>query len=111
MSRWIGHDHIDAVLGAAEAWRKRCFLADGSLFSDEVLWTLDNIQELKRRFLENPIEDAGRSFFDKLEEQLDNRSGRGESADGRGESAGGRGESAGGRGGLVPAPIPGLQSH
>ena len=71
MSRWIGRDHIDAVLGASDAWRERCFLADGSLFGAEPLWTLDNIRDLKRRFLEHPIEGADRTFFDKLREQLD----------------------------------------
>ena len=64
------HDHIDAVLAAAEAWRDRCFLADGSLFGDENLWTLDNIRELRRRVIENPMEDPGLKFIDKLEEQL-----------------------------------------
>lgn len=71
MSRWIGHDHIDDVLGAADAWCERCFVADGSLFSEAPVWTLGNVQELKRRFLENPIEGAERTFFDKLKEQLD----------------------------------------
>lgn len=71
MSRWTGHDHIEAVLTAADAWRERCFLSDGSLFSQAPLWTWGNIQELKRRFLENPIEGAERTFFDKLKEQLD----------------------------------------
>ena len=71
MSRWIGRDHIDAVLGASDAWRERCFVADGSLFGAEPLWTLDNIRDLKRRFLEHPIEGAERTFFDKLREQLD----------------------------------------
>ena len=72
MSRWIGpeHDHIDAVLAAAEAWRKRCFEHDGSLFGDENLWTLDNVRELRRRVIENPMEDTGLSFIDKLEGQL-----------------------------------------
>ena len=70
MSRWIGDDHIDAVLSASDAWRERCFVADGSLFGAEPLWTLDNIRDLKRRFLEHPIEGAERSFFDKLKEQL-----------------------------------------
>ena len=74
MSRWIGDDHIDAVLGASDAWRERCFVADGSLFAAEALWTLDNIRELKRRFLEHPIEGTERSFFDKLKEQLDGAS-------------------------------------
>lgn len=71
MSRWIGLEHVDAVLGAADSWRERCFLADGSLFGEESLWTLENVSDLKRRFLGNPIEDAKRSFFDKLREQLD----------------------------------------
>ncbi len=71
MSRWIGEDHIGAVLGASDAWRARCFLADGSLFSDEAVWTLDNIQDLKERFLGNPIEGTERTFFEKLREQLE----------------------------------------
>ena len=70
MARWIsGHD-IKAVLDAAEAWRERCFLADGSLFGEENLWTLDNVRELKH-ILDNPV--GGRvegGFFDRLEEQL-----------------------------------------
>ena len=71
MARWIGpeHDHIDAVLAAADAWRGRCFLADGSLFGDENLWTLDNVRELKSRFHDDSIKSRGR-FLDRLEEQL-----------------------------------------
>lgn len=71
MSRWIGQDHVKAVLDAADAWRERCFLAEGSLFTDQALWTLGNIQGLKQRFIGNPIEGADRSFFEKLKEQLD----------------------------------------
>ena len=50
MSRWLGpeYGHIDAVLTAAEAWRDRCFMADGSLFSEEALWTRTNLQELRQ---------------------------------------------------------------
>ena len=71
MARWIGpdHDHIDAVLDAAEAWRDRCFLADGSLFGAERLWTLDNIEEFRSRVIDNPIERKD-EFTNKLEEQL-----------------------------------------
>ena len=75
MSRWIGFDHGDAVLGAADAWREQCFVADGSLFGGDSLWTLENVRDLKGRFLGNPIEDAERTFFDKLREQLDGASG------------------------------------
>lgn len=74
MSRWIGHDHIDAVLAASDAWRERCFVANGSLFSDETLWTLGNIQDLKQRYTGNPISGTEQSFIDKLKAQLDGAS-------------------------------------
>jgi len=74
MARWTGHQHIDDVLGAAEAWRERCFLQDGSLFSDESLWTHENIQDLKQRYVDNPIEGAQRDFYDKLQEQIEGAS-------------------------------------
>ena len=71
MARWTGEPNIDDVLAAADAWRERCIIADGSLFSNVALWTLENLQELKQRYVENPIEDAERSFYDKFKEQLD----------------------------------------
>ncbi len=50
MSRYIGpspeYDYVNDVLAAAEAWRERCFVTDGSMFGDEPLWTLENVQEL-----------------------------------------------------------------
>ena len=74
MSRWIGrgpeHDHIGAVLTAAEAWRDRCFMADGSLFSEEALWTRTNLQELRRLLIDNPSEGTGRTVHQRHEEQL-----------------------------------------
>ena len=71
MARWIGpdNDHIVDVLAAAEAWRDRCFIADGSLFGDENLWTLDNIRELRRRVIDDPVPGEG-GFIDKFEKQL-----------------------------------------
>ena len=73
MARWIGpdHDHIDAVLDAAEAWRDRCFKDDGSLFGDERLWTLDNIQKFKYHFFDNPVGGKEGGFVDRLKEQLE----------------------------------------
>ena len=71
MSRWTGEDHTGAVLAAADAWRERCFLKDGSLFDEGSIWTLASIQDFKRRFVGNPIEGADRTFFEKLKEQLD----------------------------------------
>ena len=51
MSRWIGpspeYDYVNDILAAADAWRERCFMADGSVFGDEALWTPDNVRELE----------------------------------------------------------------
>ena len=52
MARWIGprpeHDYIDDVLAAAADWKERCFLADGSVFTDESLWTAENVEDLEQ---------------------------------------------------------------
>ena len=70
MARWTGpeDDHVGAVLAAARAWRDRCFLADGSLFGDEKLWTLGNIRELRRRIIDKPHDEG--DFIVNLKEQL-----------------------------------------
>ena len=56
MSRWIGprpeYDYIDNILAAADEWKQRCLLADGSVFSDESLWTPANVGELEQLALE-----------------------------------------------------------
>lgn len=74
MSRWIGpspdHDHVDEVLAAAEEWRGRCFMDDGSVFCEEALWTPDNLRELNRRLQNDPLKSTKSSFFQKLELQL-----------------------------------------
>ena len=51
MARWIGEvpnkEHLGGILAAADAWRERCFMADGSVFLDEEdLWTPENVREL-----------------------------------------------------------------
>ncbi len=50
MARWIGpspeYDYVNDILAAADVWRERCFMADRSVFGDEALWTLENVQEL-----------------------------------------------------------------
>ena len=77
MSRWIGpspeHDHIGDVLDAADAWRDRCFTTDGSLFGEEALWTIANIQVLKEltsRIVDSPIKSEDFSFPGQLKDQL-----------------------------------------
>jgi MoxR-like ATPase len=60
---------IGEKLKAAEEWRDRCLLHDGSVFTDESIWTLAHLDELDRFFIQDIREDD-RSFYDKLEEQL-----------------------------------------
>ena len=57
------------VLRAAARWRDRCLRNDGSVLTDESLWTAENVGFLVRFFAENL--DAGEgNFFEKLEAQL-----------------------------------------
>lgn len=46
MARFNDLKWTPQVLEAAEVWREKCFFADGSLFSDEKLWTLENVRKL-----------------------------------------------------------------
>lgn len=58
-----------AVYTAADTWRNRCLLADGSVFGEESLWNSERVAELIRHFVESP--DTGeRTFEEKLEDQL-----------------------------------------
>lgn len=68
MSRYCNYS-LKPVLDAAAYWRDHCLMADGSALSNSKIWTLENLKELHNRFVENP-EEGGRSFLDKLEDQL-----------------------------------------
>lgn len=57
------------VLDAARAWRDRCLLADGSVFTDRKLWTLENLDDLDRYYVQNTDPGEG-TFLTKLEAQL-----------------------------------------
>lgn len=57
------------VYEAAKAWTERCLLDGGSVFSEERLWTAENVRQLNADFVENLLTDD-RSFMDKLHEQL-----------------------------------------
>jgi hypothetical protein len=70
MSRWTGDPFIGDVLKAADAWRKRCVEVDGSLFSEEPLWTKSNIHDLQARFSGNPITGTDQDFYEKLQQQV-----------------------------------------
>jgi len=66
----MSHFHrAPAVLDAAQKWRDRCLTADGSVLSKNRLWTLENLKQLERYYVDRPDLGEGR-FLDKLEQQL-----------------------------------------
>ncbi|PZO09388.1 MAG: restriction endonuclease [Lysobacteraceae bacterium] len=69
MSR-IAHPHNSTpILAAAEQWVQRCLVSDGSVFTNESIWTLANLDALDRFVVQQP--DAGEgSFYEKLELQV-----------------------------------------
>lgn len=66
MSRFAG---AERVLEAAEVWKERCLLRQGSLFTERKLWTRERFEELKKLLADNPLTDD-RPFIEKLEEEL-----------------------------------------
>lgn len=73
MSRYNPRHDIGPLLGAAEQWKSRCLLQDGSLLTDAMLWTPEYLDELEQHYVRNPQE-GGDSFTDKLKYQLANAS-------------------------------------
>lgn len=58
-----------AVYTAADDWKQRCLLADGSVLGNGTLWTAEHTAELMKHFVESP-DTSKRSFEAKLEDQL-----------------------------------------
>lgn len=69
MAVYTAHADSDKTLAAARSWRERCFLSDGSLFSQENLWTAENLHALQRVFVDNRLQGPDK-FYIKLERQL-----------------------------------------
>lgn len=59
----------EPILTAARAWRDKCLIEDGSVFSEEHLWTRESLEELDEHFVQNLDYGEG-DFFSKLETQL-----------------------------------------
>src|SRR5262245_32590618 len=75
MARLIGDRDIKPALDAAELCIDQCLIGDGSVFSDERLWSAASIAEVRAAFVENL--DAGEgTFFEKLRGQMVNASPR-----------------------------------
>ncbi|QWF69690.1 AAA family ATPase [Methylomonas paludis] len=57
-------------MNAVSFWKDQALLADGSIFSQNQLWTLDNLAGLNKHFVQNL--DAGNGdFLEKLYEQIE----------------------------------------
>ena len=78
MARWTGEgpnqEYVEDILAAADAWRERCLMKNGSVFLDEELWSRENIQKLREACLPDSkrhgTEDTSWSF---LREQLEDK--------------------------------------
>jgi hypothetical protein len=69
MATWTGYETTPAVLTQTENWKSRCLQGHGSIFSDQELWTAENVHDLKVLFVDNPIL-GNQKFYDKLTLQL-----------------------------------------
>tara|TARA_R110001599_G_scaffold263053_1_gene463642 strand:- start:1462 stop:4086 length:2625 start_codon:yes stop_codon:yes gene_type:complete len=70
MARFVGERHSEPMTAAAEEWKQRCLEGNGSVFSEDAIWTSENIAVLEKYFSNNLDEGEG-DFFDKLERQLE----------------------------------------
>ena len=69
MSRYNPHHSAEPVFEAAAHWRAVALVKSGSVFSDEHLWSLGNLQEVKAAFVDNPHE-GEEAYLDKLSSQF-----------------------------------------
>ena len=79
MARWTGErpnqEYLADILSAADAWRERCLMKDGSVFlDDEDLWSRENVQELREACQADPTRHDGRdSSWSFLNQQLQDK--------------------------------------
>ena len=64
------HEGAEKVYASAKQWVDCALRTDGSLFTSDKIWTRKLLGELHTRFLNRP-DDGSRSFFEKLQDQLD----------------------------------------
>lgn len=69
MARYCGKHNSSNLLAAIDTWKENCFVENGSILSDESLWTIETFKELKRGFVDKP-DASGLSYIEKLENQL-----------------------------------------
>lgn len=62
-------DLRQAVYDAAQTWKDRCLLGGQAIFSEERIWTEENVKECVQAFVER-LDTGEGDFFQKLESQL-----------------------------------------
>jgi 5-methylcytosine-specific restriction protein B len=72
MARRKLENNSEYIIEPIDEWRNKCLLNDRSLFSDESLWKKENFDELIKNYVENPVTDSDKGFYEKLEIQLQN---------------------------------------
>jgi MoxR-like ATPase/predicted RNA-binding protein with PUA-like domain len=66
----IDASETEAIYHAAQSWKEQCLINDGSLlWPNEQVWTLENLELLKKCFIDNPDE-SDRNFEEKFRLQL-----------------------------------------
>ena len=69
MSKYNFDKDLSAIFSASEAFVERCLIKDGSLFSEQSLWTVELMNEVKSAFMDVEIPDDA-TFIEKLEYQM-----------------------------------------
>jgi 5-methylcytosine-specific restriction protein B len=64
------HPNAEVVLSSARRWLDRCLIDDGSIFTDEAVWTAKHVQEVVEYFVRRPDEGEG-VFLEKLRTQME----------------------------------------
>lgn len=68
MSRFT---EAERILEAAEVWKERCLLGQGSLFSERRLWTRERFEELDRVYMQETKPEGTRDFMEALAQLLE----------------------------------------
>lgn len=69
MARYSFDKNLNPVIEAAQLCIRRCLVGDGSVFSEQSLWTTQGFEALHRHFVQQPDEGAG-TFYEKLRGQM-----------------------------------------
>lgn len=70
MALWTNHLNVEVIRNAFNTFQRKCIFEDHGFFSNEDIWTKENISEFKRLFIDNPMYADSGSFYDKFEKQL-----------------------------------------